>query len=206
MAMMGANDIQRLIEEHTRRLQKLREQQARFGVTADPHILTEIEDIKAQIEELRATLAESGNASSPAPNQAQSTARPLAPSQGNQGIIVSGGTFNANLVAVGANSRAIQETSTDTSDLQAEAEAQVIQSAGELLRELEQYTGVIESREDMALALRQIAEEAGHKRPNTINLKSLLVWVKTGLGSEASFAPHVQALQSAVELFIGLLK
>ncbi len=56
--MSRQDDLKKLITEYTRRLQKLKEQQARKGIDTEPHILVEIEEIEAIIEELQAELAE----------------------------------------------------------------------------------------------------------------------------------------------------
>jgi hypothetical protein len=50
------DDIQQLIINHQRRLQKLREQQALQGLSVDPKILIEIEDIEKEIEKLEIEL------------------------------------------------------------------------------------------------------------------------------------------------------
>lgn len=56
--MSHEKDIKRLIEKHTRRLQKLKEQQAVFGLHTPPYVLTEIEDAEVEIEQLRTELNE----------------------------------------------------------------------------------------------------------------------------------------------------
>lgn len=55
--MSRENDLQHLITEHQRRLQKLKEQQAQWGFQVPPHILIEIEDCEADIEKLKDELA-----------------------------------------------------------------------------------------------------------------------------------------------------
>jgi hypothetical protein len=54
--MSRRDDRRKQIDIHRRRLQKLEEQQAFRGLDTPVHILIEIEDIKAKIEELRAEL------------------------------------------------------------------------------------------------------------------------------------------------------
>ncbi len=55
--MSHKNDIMKLIANHKHRLQKLKEQQASFGPLYTPaHILTEIEDTKAEIQKLQQEL------------------------------------------------------------------------------------------------------------------------------------------------------
>jgi len=56
--MARKDNLQKLITEHQRKLQKLQEQKARLGIHTPPHILTEIEDTEAEIAELQAELAE----------------------------------------------------------------------------------------------------------------------------------------------------
>ena len=51
--MPSADDIRNLIRNHTRRLQKLKEQAALHGVSVEPKIPLEIEDIEAKPEELQ---------------------------------------------------------------------------------------------------------------------------------------------------------
>ena len=50
--MSDQADMQKLINEYLRRLQKLKEQEAKFGASTPPHILTEIEDIEEKLKNL----------------------------------------------------------------------------------------------------------------------------------------------------------
>ena len=54
--MANKDDLRKLIIEHQRRLQKLREQKARRGIDTPAEILIEIEDIEAKIEQLQTKL------------------------------------------------------------------------------------------------------------------------------------------------------
>ncbi|MEW5956387.1 MAG: CHAT domain-containing protein [Chloroflexota bacterium] len=56
--MSRPDDLKSLIEKKQRRLQVLKEQQALAGISVDPKIVLEIEDIEAEIEQLRLQLAE----------------------------------------------------------------------------------------------------------------------------------------------------
>jgi hypothetical protein len=56
--MTHQEETKRLINNHHRRRQKLKEQQALQGISADPKIMLEIEDIEAEIERLQVQLAE----------------------------------------------------------------------------------------------------------------------------------------------------
>jgi AAA+ ATPase superfamily predicted ATPase len=56
--MSRDDDLKRQIAIHTRRLQILKERQAVLGISADPSLLIEIEDIEATLTELQANLGE----------------------------------------------------------------------------------------------------------------------------------------------------
>ncbi len=54
--MTRQNDIKNLIRSHSRRLQKLKEQQAAYGLETSPQILIEIEDIEVELKQLQSDL------------------------------------------------------------------------------------------------------------------------------------------------------
>jgi tetratricopeptide (TPR) repeat protein len=56
--MSREDDIRNLIAKHGRRLQKLKEKKASFGLDTPIHILTEIEDVEAELEKLQTELKE----------------------------------------------------------------------------------------------------------------------------------------------------
>jgi len=55
--MSRKDDLEKQINHHYRRLQLLKEQKARQGISTDPAVITEIEDIEAGLEKLEAELA-----------------------------------------------------------------------------------------------------------------------------------------------------
>ncbi len=59
--MSRKDDLKKLIANYKRRLQKLKEQQASFGLHTPPHILTEIEDTEETIEQLQIELKTLGD-------------------------------------------------------------------------------------------------------------------------------------------------
>jgi archaellum component FlaC len=54
--MSEADSIRKRISDKSRRLQKFKEQEALLGISTDPAILIQIEDLEAQLEELQAQL------------------------------------------------------------------------------------------------------------------------------------------------------
>ncbi len=51
--MSRQNDIKNQIQAHSRRLQILKEQKAKHGLSVEPKIIIEIEDIEAELEKLQ---------------------------------------------------------------------------------------------------------------------------------------------------------
>lgn len=56
--MADENDLRELIRTHDRRLQLLKQQKAKYGISVDPRIIIEIEDIETEINQLRTDLVE----------------------------------------------------------------------------------------------------------------------------------------------------
>ena len=62
--MARQNELKKLIKEQRRQLQKLKEQQAKFGLHTPPYVLTEIEDREEEIEKLKTQLSSIENSNS----------------------------------------------------------------------------------------------------------------------------------------------
>ena len=77
MVKKQIRDKKKLIHEHQRRLQKLNEQKARFGIRTDPEILNEIEDIEVELEKLQRELKllEESNSTNPQQTSSESDFR-----------------------------------------------------------------------------------------------------------------------------------
>ncbi len=63
--MSHQNDIRQQIAAHNRRLQILKQQQATMGISVEPKIVTEIEDIEAKLKVLKAELKRISRGSQP---------------------------------------------------------------------------------------------------------------------------------------------
>lgn len=59
--MTPKDGLKNLINVHSRRLQKLKEQKALYGLSIDPRVLIEIEDVEAEIKKLQTELKEFEN-------------------------------------------------------------------------------------------------------------------------------------------------
>ncbi|MCB0197398.1 MAG: hypothetical protein KDJ65_35955 [Anaerolineae bacterium] len=115
--MSRKNDVQQLIRNNQLRLQKLKEQQALYGISADPRLSIEIDGIEAEIDKLKAELEtlgeEDGNFDDGAvPRFTQENPGGTSqPGTGNSGIIITGGTIHAEQLAVGWQAQASKNVS-----------------------------------------------------------------------------------------------
>lgn len=106
--MSRKEHVKKLIANHNRHLQKLKEQQASFGLHTPPHILTEIEDVEVTLAQLQAelkTLIE-GDADEELPSVAPAASDVwgdnLPPKVGGDAIVVQVGA-GASGVVIGKN-------------------------------------------------------------------------------------------------------
>jgi hypothetical protein len=66
MTTADKEHLQKLIETKYRRSYVLKEQQARMGIDTPPHVITEMEDIEAELEKLKVELSTLGGVEAPA--------------------------------------------------------------------------------------------------------------------------------------------
>jgi hypothetical protein len=126
--------------------------------------------------------------------------------QNNEGIIVSGGSFNANQVSVGHNSQAIQATYTIADDLKRSGKDEVAAALRALLKALGDHGSKVTSLDEVVQAVQQIAEETKKEKPNKITLKSLLDGIRDVVKPVAEIGPVFMSLYGTIATMIGLPK
>ncbi|NJK67750.1 MAG: hypothetical protein HC789_11630 [Microcoleus sp. CSU_2_2] len=125
-------------------------------------------------------------------------------SQSNKGIQVTGGSFNANQVAVGSGAKAVQNTYNLANQLEKSGKGEVAQAITELLKVLEAHSDQVADKEEVTQAVEQVAEEVQKEKPNKFTLKGLLSSLKESLGSVVEIAEKVTVLQKVVAVMLGL--
>lgn len=125
-------------------------------------------------------------------------------SQSNEGIQITGGSFNANQVAVGRGAKAIQNTYNLANQLEESGKGEVAQAITELLKALEAHSDQVADKEEVTQAVEQVAEEVQKEKPNKFTLKGLLSSLKESLGSVVEIAEKVTVLQKVVAVMLGL--
>ncbi|UBF24398.1 DUF5955 family protein [Kovacikia minuta CCNUW1] len=125
-------------------------------------------------------------------------------SQHNEGIQVTGGSFNAGQVGVGRGARVIQNTYNIASQLQADGKEEVAQAITELLKALEAHGNQIADKEEVTQTVEKIAAEAQKEKPDKLTLKGFLTLLKESLGSVVEVAEKVTVLQKVIALMMGI--
>jgi translation initiation factor 2B subunit (eIF-2B alpha/beta/delta family) len=125
-------------------------------------------------------------------------------SRHNEGINISGGTLNAEQIAVGRGSQTSQNTYNLANQLGESGKSEVAQAITELLKALEINSDKIMDKEEVTQSIQQVAEEVQKEKPNKFTLKGLLSTLKESLGSVAEIAEKVTILQKAIALMMGL--
>ena len=111
----------------------------------------------------------------------------------NKGIMITGGTVNAGAVAAGDNAQAI-----NMQPPQAPASIEEMRERlAELLGELRVHHAELDDAEQTVALAQLAAREAEHEHPNRERFIGLMRTVAAGVGSVASLAGSVTALEHA---------
>lgn len=122
----------------------------------------------------------------------------------NDGIIISGGSFNAEQVAVGQGAQAIKTTYNLARELENDSQQELAQAIKELLQALEAHQPDIDDYDEVSQAVQQITEEVQKEQPSKLTLKALLNGVKESVGSIVEIVEKVSLLQKAIAVTTGL--
>ncbi|MBD3885614.1 GatB/YqeY domain-containing protein [Phormidium tenue FACHB-886] len=125
-------------------------------------------------------------------------------SQNNEGVVVSGGTFNAGQVTVGKGAQAIQTTYNLANEFQSEGKEDLAKAITELLTSLESHRPQIADYDEVSQAVQQIAEEVKKEQPSKLTLKGLLNAVKESVSSVVEIVEKIGLLQKAIAVVTGI--
>lgn len=125
-------------------------------------------------------------------------------SKNNEGIIVSGGAFNAGQVSVGKGAQAVQNTYNLASELHLDGESDLAQAITELIKAVEKYRSQLNNYDELTQNVQQVAEEIKKEQPNKFTLKGLLDSIKESIGSTVEILDKVKLLQKSIAVFTGI--
>ena len=116
----------------------------------------------------------------------------------NEGIVVSGGTFNATNAVAGRNAQ-INQMGAAQSDALKEAQNQITL----LLQSLEKHGDQIPNHEEVTQAAQSMKEELNREKPNRLTLKSLLNGIADSVKSASGVAIAIEGLKAAITALLG---
>ena len=113
----------------------------------------------------------------------------------NQGIYMTGGTINAQTIAVGVGARA----TTVATDLRARGKDEVAECLDELIAQLKAHTDEVPNIEEVLGATETVTEELAKERPNKTTVTGVLSGIATSVQSVSGLATAIDALLKAVQ-------
>jgi hypothetical protein len=114
----------------------------------------------------------------------------------NYGIQVTGGTFRADNLAVGANARVTVNNA--AAALEKSGRNEVLDKLNAVLAALEAEGAGLPDKESADELVSRIAKEAAAKKPDKLNLKGFLATLADEVKSVASIAGAVAALAGSI--------
>jgi len=122
----------------------------------------------------------------------------------NKGMIVSGGSVNADQIAVGEGAQAIKTTYRLTDELENQGKKDLAIAIRELVQSLEANKSQISDYDDVTDAVEKITEEVKKEKPSKLTLKGLLGAVKESVGSVVEIVEKIGSLQKAISVVTGI--
>ena len=120
----------------------------------------------------------------------------------NEGIIITGGTINAQQLAVGRHAKAFQ-TITQAEDALAQKGLVEIQAKLDALKEaLTQNGGSLQNQDEVMGATEQVAQELTKEKPNKLAVVGILSGIAQSVNSVTAVATAVHGLTAAVSAFL----
>ena len=122
----------------------------------------------------------------------------------NKGMIVTGGSVNADQIAVGKGAQAIKTTYRLADELEEQGKEDLSMAIRELLKSLEANKAQLSDYDDVTDAVEKITEEIKKDKPSKLTLKGLLSAVKESVGSVVEIVEKIGSLQKAIAVVTGI--
>jgi hypothetical protein len=120
----------------------------------------------------------------------------------NEGIQVTGGTFEAGAVAAGRNAQAIQNISSAADALDGAGKDEIALRLRELGEAIAAQSERIDEAEELLHATESLAEEVSKPEPNRLTVRAMLNGITDAAGSVSGVAAAVTALRVALGAFL----
>jgi hypothetical protein len=116
----------------------------------------------------------------------------------NEGIQVTGGTFQAGAVAAGRNAQAIQNVAAAAEAVEDAGRDEIAQRLRELADAIAAHSERLDGIEELLQATETLAQEAAKPEPNRLTVRAVLNGLTEAAGSVSGVATAVTALRVAL--------
>ena len=120
----------------------------------------------------------------------------------NEGIYMTGGTINAEQIAVGRKARATKIVSSANQALEQKGLQEVRDKLDELVNALTTHADALDNPDEVLDSAEVVAEELSKDKPNKLTLTAILSGIASSAQSVAAIATAVDALKHAITLFM----
>jgi hypothetical protein len=120
----------------------------------------------------------------------------------NEGIYMTGGTINAEQIAVGRKARATKIVSSANQALEQKGLQEVRDKLDELVNALTTHADALDNPDEVLDSAEVVAEELSKDKPNKLTLTAILSGIASSVQSVAAIATAVDALKHAITLFM----
>jgi hypothetical protein len=120
----------------------------------------------------------------------------------NQGIIVTGGSLQADVLAVGPGARAIKNVTAAADTLAADGRQELAERLRALTEAIQAHAGDLQAPDQMAQSAEVVANELTQPEPNRLTIKAVLTGLAQAAGSVAAVAQAATALGAAVGVIL----
>lgn len=120
----------------------------------------------------------------------------------NEGIYMTGGTINAEQIAVGRRARATKIVSSANQALEQKGLQEVRDKLDELVNALTTHADALDNPDEVLDSAEVVAEELSKDKPNKLTLTAILSGIASSVQSVAAIATAVDALKHAITLFM----
>lgn len=120
----------------------------------------------------------------------------------NEGIYITGGSFQADQVTVGRNAQATKILNTANEQLEQKGLTEVRDRLDELLKAVTANAGSLNNPDEVLDSTEVVAKELAKDEPNKLTIVGVLNGIADSVRSVASVATAADALGKAVMLFL----
>lgn len=120
----------------------------------------------------------------------------------NEGIILQGGSIQADQIAVGRNAQAIKTIDAASDSLAQKGLQEIQEKLQQLVKALEQNGNALDNQSEILDSTAVVAEELKKDKPNKLTLNAMLEGIAQGVKSVSTIATAVEALKQVITIVL----